>query len=804
MRYVTTIVWQVGAMRRLGQWLVLLSIVLSGRAFAGGESGIGGPTLENGSAIPLKTRQAAEFWVSPWGDDRGPGSRDRPFQTIQRGVNAAAAGDTVFVRAGHYEEHVKVSAPKSGALHKWITICAAPGEERQPIVGTEEPRIDVSGSDSSAFALQGAKYVRIRGFRCVAPYRGRGSGIGARNCEHIEILNCVVSGGGQGGIDANQCNFVTIDGVEAFFNGGGTGWSSGISLLDLRSKENIVRNCIVYGNYDNSSYRTDGNGIIIDNGYTQGGALLINNLAFMNGGKGICSTRSDDCTFLNNTSVANCWQLNQQASAHELSIRGARNLVQNNIGVGLWPKAAGMPVLPEYSGPMGNVKIDPNTITCHHNLFFNPHTAACVVLAGDRTQPFTLAQLEEKMPRWAGASLSVDPGFVDAQNLDFRLRPDSPALKAGVTAAEATTDLLVRARAKDGVCSLGCYEGGTPTGPVDRPEPGVEIAVGQDAGAIQALLANRYDLDWHGMLWGWGKLLPEELPLAVEVLGPRKADFLNLSGSFVLGELLSRMAREHQVRLVLRQPADSKGLPAGPHTISRRLSICSGADANEQAFVRRCLRVCVWTQDDRGVIPFAKLAPALSAALGLRIVSEPPIPPERKFAMTTLNMPLDSFLTDLARRMDLRFTLSHDDPLADAARAQEAALDHPFGHENGVVELTVERPDGRGRIDLFARVQPKACLCARVFSNNSRFLSPAGIDDTGAGAMFHRADTRLDPGSTVRLAVVGEACALNVGGQWVVLNHLAPDLATGGFHVRVVSDWIKVDRVRFSPVTVRD
>ena len=119
-----------------------------------------------------------------------------------------------------------------------------------------------------------------------------------------------------------------------------------------------------------------------------------------------------------------------------------------------------------------------------------------------------------------------------------------------------------------------------------------------------------------------------------------------------------------------------------------------------------------------------------------------------------------------------------------------------------MVELTVEKPDGRGRIDVFARVQPKASLCARVFNNNSRFLSPAGIDDRGAGAMFHRADTRLDPGC-IRLAVVGKACALNVGGRWVMLNHLAPTLAEGGFQVRVVSDWVKVSSVRFAPLSQR-
>jgi hypothetical protein len=66
--------------------------------------------------------------------------------------------------------------------------------------------------------------------------------------------------------------------------------------------------------------------------------------------------------------------------------------------------------------------------------------------------------------------------------------------------------------------------------------------------------------------------------------------------------------------------------------------------------------------------------------------------------------------------------------------------------------------------------------------------------------MFHRADTRLDPGSTVRLAVVGNGCALNVDGQWIMLNRLAPDLATGGFYVRLTSDWVKVGKVRFAPL----
>ena len=384
---------------------------------------------------------AAEYWVSTAGDDASPGSRQQPFRSIQHGVRAMQPGDTLFVRAGRYEENVSITARESGTPGKWLTICAASGDERKVIVGTETPRVDAYGSMSSAFSLREVQYVRLRGCYCVAPYRGRGSAIGVGNSQYIEIINCVATGGGQGGVDANHCDHVRIDGVESFFNGGGTGWSSGISLLESKSKDNVVRNCVCYGNYDNSSYRSDGNGIIIDNGYSEGGALLANNLCYMNGGKGICSTRSDNCTFLNNTCVANCWQPNQQEKAHELSIRGANNVVRNNIAVSTLLNGVGMQALLSYSGPKGKVEIDPATIRCDHNLFFNPQHDGCVVVTGNRRRVLGLAELREEMPDWAGDSLHADPGFVDLQNLNFRLRPDSPALKAGVSISERTNGL---------------------------------------------------------------------------------------------------------------------------------------------------------------------------------------------------------------------------------------------------------------------------------------------------------------------------------------------------------------------------
>ena len=148
------------------------------------------------------------------------------------------------------------------------------------------------------------------------------------------------------------------------------------------------------------------------------------------------------------------------------------------------------------------------------------------------------------------------------------------------------------------------------------------------------------------MLWGFGKLLPEELPLQIEVQGPRKADFLNLSGRYVLRDLLDQLAGKHRVRFILRQPDECRGLSSDPHTITRWLAVRDAADADERAFVRRRLRTQLWTDDADGKTPLVQLLPALAAATGLGIDTETPLPADWSCPMITHNMRLSVALDD--------------------------------------------------------------------------------------------------------------------------------------------------------------
>jgi parallel beta-helix repeat protein len=79
---------------------------------------------------------AATYYVSPSGNDANDG-RDltRPFRTVQRGANAAVAGDTVYVRAGTFRETVTFTN-KNGTATAPIVLSAY-GSERPILKGSQ-------------------------------------------------------------------------------------------------------------------------------------------------------------------------------------------------------------------------------------------------------------------------------------------------------------------------------------------------------------------------------------------------------------------------------------------------------------------------------------------------------------------------------------------------------------------------------------------------------------------------------------------------------------------------------------------
>src|SRR5207247_2824791 len=69
------------------------------------------------------------YYVATTGSNSNAGTLASPFRTVNKGVSVLTPGDTVFVRAGTYNEALESSAMPGGI--SWsdpITIAAYPGE----------------------------------------------------------------------------------------------------------------------------------------------------------------------------------------------------------------------------------------------------------------------------------------------------------------------------------------------------------------------------------------------------------------------------------------------------------------------------------------------------------------------------------------------------------------------------------------------------------------------------------------------------------------------------------------------------
>ncbi len=68
----------------------------------------------------LSSVTAKSIYVSPTGT--GSGTLDSPYGSIQTAVNAAAAGDTIFLRGGTYAPSANIQVAKSGTRTSPISV----------------------------------------------------------------------------------------------------------------------------------------------------------------------------------------------------------------------------------------------------------------------------------------------------------------------------------------------------------------------------------------------------------------------------------------------------------------------------------------------------------------------------------------------------------------------------------------------------------------------------------------------------------------------------------------------------------
>jgi parallel beta-helix repeat protein len=369
------------------------------------------------------------------GLDRNLGTSEKsPFKTIDRANKLVAAGDTVLVKNGTYNENLTIVA--SGTAKSWITFKAFPGH--QPFV---------KGS-SGAFNVV-SSYVKIIGFEIVSVAEN-GIAIGGGN-HHVQILNNKVHDCGCNGIGGIKTDYLTIENNIVYRNTFTAPWMcSGISIYQAQDSDrqpgfhNIVRGNISYSNENRKVNKdgkvTDGNGIIIDDlKHTQGNVktpkylsttLVENNIVFDNGGRGINIFESERVTVRNNTSFKNSKSktLYEGSDGEISSLNSDNNSFYNNIAYG--------------SDRSKRTLVDSKSTgnKWDYNLSYNGKIAVDKKVLGKHN-------LVDVDPLFISPSISIDKA-------NFRLRPKSPAINSGTSISVASIDITGKKRTKK---DLGAY-----------------------------------------------------------------------------------------------------------------------------------------------------------------------------------------------------------------------------------------------------------------------------------------------------------------------------------------------------------
>ena len=177
---------------------------------------------------------AADYYVSPQGNDANTGVIDAPFATLRQAIGKATAGTTIYLREGIYQPtEAEIMGYQENSLYACVYNLTASGTAQLPITITgyedEKAVIDLSQVKPtekrvSGFYVKG-DYWRLKKFDII--------GIQVTITGHTQSENISMRGGSNCVIE--QVNI--HDGM-------------GIGIYFTRGSNNLVVNCDAYNNYD--------------------------------------------------------------------------------------------------------------------------------------------------------------------------------------------------------------------------------------------------------------------------------------------------------------------------------------------------------------------------------------------------------------------------------------------------------------------------------------------------------------------------------------------------------------------------
>jgi Right handed beta helix region/Protein of unknown function (DUF1565) len=355
--------------------------------------------------------KGVRYYVDTLGSDSASGSAQAPFRSIQRAAEVAGPGDIVLVRPGRYTGGERiVTLSRSGRPDAWITFRAE-----------QKGRAVVDGKGQSAEAWYfgpGVAYIRVEGFeiRDLAEHAFDSYGGGVHDLV----------------IAFNRVHHIGRNCTDT--NNGRTGASLGAATRRVTFDANLW--------YDIGRLAPGEQG------------CEPANANYQNHDHGIYVADADEITIVNNVfyRFARGWAVHRYSS-HGVTTRGL--LIANNTFVQANPYRPGQVI----------VATTTQDLRIENNIFYAPQSAALYfenyafpggVVRNNLVYGGALLVGPPRGLTISGNRIGPDPRFISSS--DLRLRPDSPAIDAGVRVPGLGHDAEGMSRPQGRGYDIGAYE----------------------------------------------------------------------------------------------------------------------------------------------------------------------------------------------------------------------------------------------------------------------------------------------------------------------------------------------------------
>lgn len=438
---------------------------------------------ENGPLPKIEQNMGKEYFISPSGSDSNPGTKEKPLRSIQNAIEKLTAGETLILMQGTYPLQSSVTLSCKGTETAWITF---QGEKDATVIldGKDFNIGNTHGypGNNGLIQVENAEYVRIQNIHVRNSHR---SGINIQESKHIDIINCTSENSLSPGIAAWQrCEYIRILGntvinandmkmswtpykgseapheaismagphyFEVAYNHVFNCKKEGIDVKETASfgrvHHNYVHDCARQGlyidgwfgqlenieMYENVVHGCEaGIAVSSEEGPNTKDLKIHHNLVYNNRATGIFFSRwgadnpRENVEVYNNTFYRNGWGPNFSGDPQYWLSGGcylySTNIkdveIRNNIFAMNFPFEIGHTSLLKGDWmETKNIKMDYNLIQDINTISYPIYLAAW-----SKDSVYSIA---------GGHAIQKDPLFVNPENGDFRLVPDSPAVDAG-------------------------------------------------------------------------------------------------------------------------------------------------------------------------------------------------------------------------------------------------------------------------------------------------------------------------------------------------------------------------------------